>query len=80
MKQDRYQLAKRYEEQIMRIRKDIENMEKVTHMSCRSPYNMNMNCIPEVTRDLSEFPRMKAAIVTALEEELNEYENKFKNL
>ena len=80
MKPEKFQLAKEYDEQIKRLREELLRVDKVTHLSLRAPYNMNPDIIPDITRDLNEFPRMRAAIKTALEEELREYEDKMKNL
>lgn len=80
MKQDRFQLAKQYEEQIIRLRKEISEVDKCSHIQIRAPYNMGVEYLPSIERDLNEFPRLKAAIKTALEEELKEYEDKFNNL
>ena len=80
MKQDRFQLAKEYEEQIKRIREELNRIDKVTRLELRSPCQMTHEYIPDICRDLNEFPKMKAAIRNVLEEELKEYEEKFEKL
>ena len=76
MDQKKFQLAKEYEEQIKRLRKEIADIDKVTHMALRAPYHMNPDMIPDICRELNEFPKLKAAIKAAFEEELGEYEKK----
>ena len=80
MNTNQFQLAKQYDEQIQRLRKELLEIDKCTHLQVRAPYNMSPDYIPSIERDLNEFPRMKAAIKTALEEELKEYEKKFNNI
>ena len=80
MQQSKFQLAKEYDEQIKRLREEILNIDKATLMTLRSPHSMGMVQLPDVNRELNEFPRLKAAIKTAFEEELAEYEEKLKNL
>ena len=70
MNQKTFQLAKEYSEQIKRLRQEIDTMDKVTYVSFRSQQNMSMVCVPEITRDLNEFPRLKAAIVATLKKNL----------
>lgn len=80
MKQDKFQLAKGYEEQILRLRKELADFDKCCHVKVSTPYNISPDCYGSIDRDLNEFPRLKAAIKSALEEELKEYETKFNNL
>lgn len=81
MKQERLQLAKEYESQINRLRKELTYIDRVTYLTLKNPEQWrNPDIIPDITRDLNEFPRMKAAIRTALEEELKDYEKKLENL
>ena len=76
MKHKDLQLAKEYEEQIRRLRGEIASMDRNTFFELRTPNAYEKG----VARDLNEFPRLKAAIVAAFEEELNEYEEKLKRL
>lgn len=80
MDRNKFELAKQYEEQINRLRKELMEVDKCTHLQVQAPYNMGPEYIPSIERDLNEFPRMKAAIKTALEEELREYETKLADL
>lgn len=77
MQQKRFQLAKEYEQQINRLRKELTYIDRVTFLTLKNPDQWREPALmPDISRDLNEFPRMKAAIRTALEEELAEYEKK----
>lgn len=81
MKQERLQLAKEYESQIIRLRKELGYIDRVTFLTLKNPEQWrDPALIPDITRDLNEFPRLKAAIRAALEEELTEYEMKLEKL
>ena len=80
MQQRRFQLAKEYEAQIKRLREEISHIDKCTHMALRTPFSMDSSIVPDICRDLNEFPRLKAAIMSTFEEELAEYEKKLRDL
>lgn len=80
MQLKKFELAKEYGEQIKRLRKEILDIDKVSHMALKCPYNMGPEYLPDVCRDLNEFPRLRAAIKAAFEEELAEYEKKLLDL
>lgn len=76
----RFELAKQYDEQIKRLRKEIADFEQCTFFQCKTEFNRPPEYCATIGRELNEFPRLRAYIKTALEEELAEYEEKLKNL
>ena len=80
MRQDKYQLAKEYEQKITQLRNELNKMDDVTVLELRAPSSDRPDYYPHIRRDLTEHPKLKALIRSFLETELSEYEEAFEKI